>query len=157
MATEPEQIELTSEAFDDGDVLPARFAHDRDNVSPPLDWSAVPPHAGELVLTCEDPDAPGGTFTHWIVSGIDPSTPGVAEGTVPAGATVGVNGFGEVGWGGPEPPLGDDAHRYVFTLFAVSEPLLLTADADPDDLRSAVDGVELARGEIVGMYRRPAP
>jgi Raf kinase inhibitor-like YbhB/YbcL family protein len=147
-------VELSSEAFDGGDVLPDRFAHDQDNLSPPLDWSGVPSHARELALVCEDPDAPGGTFTHWMLTGIDPSTTGVAEGTVPAGANERVNDFGEVGWGGPEPPPGDDAHRYVFTVFASAVRLALGPDAGVEDLRAVLDGNEIGRGELVGLYRR---
>lgn len=147
-------LEVSSEAFDDGDALPERFARERDDVSPPLDWSGVPAQTAELALVCEDPDAPGGPFTHWIVTGIDPSTTGVAEGSVPAGATVGTNDFGEVGWGGPRPPRGDDAHRYVFTVFASAVPLDLAPEADPDDLRAALAGNEVARGELAGFYTR---
>jgi Raf kinase inhibitor-like YbhB/YbcL family protein len=147
-------LEVSSEAFDHGDLLPERYAHDRDNVSPPIDWSGVPAHTAELALLCEDPDAPSGTFTHWVLTGIAPSTTGVAEGSVPAGATEAINGFGEPGWGGPEPPVGDEAHRYVFTLFASAVPLDLGPDADADDVRAALDGNETARGELVGLYRR---
>jgi Raf kinase inhibitor-like YbhB/YbcL family protein len=147
-------IDVSSEAFEHGDGLPARFAHDRDNVSPPLSWSGAPRNAAELELLCEDPDAPGGTFTHWFVTGIDPSTTGVAEGSVPAGAVVGRNDFGEEGWGGPEPPKGDAAHRYVFTVVASSARLALGAGVAGDDVRAALQGNELARGQLVGLYQR---
>lgn len=145
---------MSSDAFGDGDLLPERYAHDSDNVSPPLDWSGVPAHTAELALLREDADAPSGAFTHWIVTGIDPSTTGVAEGSVPAGAKEATNGFGEPGWGGPEPPAGNDAHRYVFTIFGSAVPLDVGADAGADDLRAALEGNEIARGELVGLYRR---
>jgi Raf kinase inhibitor-like YbhB/YbcL family protein len=147
-------IGVSSEAFDDGDILPDRCAHDRENVSPPLSWSGVPAHTAELAVLCQDPDAPDGTFTHWMLTGIDPSETGVDEGTVPAGATVGENDFGEVAWGGPEPPPGDEAHRYVFTVFAAAAPLHLEDGARVDALRGALGGNELARGELVGRYER---
>jgi len=74
----------------------------------------------ELAVLCEDLDAPTGRFTHWVLSGIDPSATGVEEGEVPTGAVMGANGFGEIGWGGPQPPPGDGPHRYLFTVFASS-------------------------------------
>ncbi|HEX5367134.1 MAG TPA: YbhB/YbcL family Raf kinase inhibitor-like protein [Acidimicrobiales bacterium] len=148
-------IEVWSEAFEPGDLLPDRYAHDRDNVSPPLSWSGVPPSTVELVLLCQDPDALGGTFTHWVVTGIDPSATGVAEGTVPAGATEGVNDFGHPGWGGPEPPPGDPAHRYVFTVVASGARLGLGADARGEDVAASLGRNEVARGEISALYRRP--
>jgi hypothetical protein len=148
------RIEVSSEAFDDGDILPERCAHDRDNVSPPLSWSGVPRGAVELALLCQDPDAPGETFTHWVVTGIDASTTGVAEGTLPAGATAGTNDFGQVGWGGPQPPPGDEAHRYVFTVLACARRLELGPDAGANDLAAALEGNEVARGQLIGLYRR---
>jgi Raf kinase inhibitor-like YbhB/YbcL family protein len=147
-------IEVSSEAFDDGDRLPTRFAHDRENLSPPLEWSGVPEGTAELAVLCEDPDAPSGTFTHWVMAGIDPSTAGVAEGTPPAGAVMGTNGFGEPGWGGPEPPPGHGPHRYVFTVVASAAALDLDPGASIDDLRAALGGHELAHGRLTGLYER---
>ena len=149
-----ERIELTSPAFDDGDVLPSRFAHDRENLSPPLEWSDVPPGTQEQALLCQDPDAPSGLFTHWVLAGIDPTITAIDEGEMPPGSVAGLNDFGEVGWGGPEPPRGHGPHRYVFTLFAASEPLDLTQGASADDLLEALDGVELAQGSLLGRYER---
>lgn len=148
-------IQVSSDAFDDGDLLPERCAHDRENVSPSLSWTGVPPRAVELTLLCEDPDAPGGTFAHWVVTGIDPSTTGVDEGSVPAGALEGINDFGEAGWSGPEPPIGDDAHRYVFTVIASAARLDVGPAADIDRVRAALDRHDLARGELVAFYGRP--
>lgn len=150
----PGRIELRSPAFDDGTRLPRRFAHDAGNVSPPLEWFDVPDGAAELALLCEDPDAPSGTFTHWVLTGLDPRATHLDEGAVPPAAVAGRNDFGEVGWSGPEPPVGHGAHRYVFTLVAASEPLGLDEGADADAVRSAAAGHELARGELVGTYER---
>jgi Raf kinase inhibitor-like YbhB/YbcL family protein len=149
-----ERIELTSPEFDDGDVLPRRFAHDRENVSPPLEWSDVPQGAQELALLCQDPDAPSGLFTHWVLASIDPTITAIDEGEVPPGAVAGINDFGEIGWGGPQPPRGHGPHRYVFTLFAASEHLDLDPGASADDLLDALDGVELAQGSLLGRYQR---
>lgn len=151
----PQQLELTSPAFEEGDRIPERFAHDTGNTTPPLEWSGVPDETAELVLLCEDPDAPRGTFVHWVVTGIHPSATGIPEGTgTPAGAVAGANGFGEVGWGGPAPPPGDGPHRYVFTLVAVGKPLGLPPGATAADVHNALDGHELARGQLIGTFER---
>src|SRR5437016_4160662 len=133
-----ETIELRSPSFNDHAPIPPRHGHDQENVSPPLEWSNVPDGAAELALVCEDPDAPGRTFVHWVLAGIDPSVGGLNEGEVPGGAVEGTNDFGEKGWGGPQPPPGDDAHRYFFRLSASSAALNLTAGASADELRAAL-------------------
>lgn len=150
----PGRLELRSPAFEDGEPLPRRFAHDADNVSPPLEWFDVPDGAQELALLCEDPDAPSGTFTHWVVAGLDPRSTHLEEGAPPP-AVAGRNDLGEIGWMGPEPPVGDGPHRYVFTLFASAAPLGLDDRADAASLRAALAGQELARGELAGTYERP--
>jgi Raf kinase inhibitor-like YbhB/YbcL family protein len=147
-------IELRSSAFSDHDLIPGRHAHDRDNVSPALQWSGVPDGTAELMLLCEDPDAPSGTFLHWLVTGIDPVAAEVAEGQVPRGGQEWPNGFGEKGWGGPQPPVGDAAHRYFFRLYALPSPVRLPAEPDADDVHGAVDDVALASGTRVGLYQR---
>ncbi|MGH9183228.1 MAG: YbhB/YbcL family Raf kinase inhibitor-like protein [Acidimicrobiales bacterium] len=147
-------IELRSPAFNDHAPIPARYSRDGGDVSPPLEWSGIPEGTAELALLCEDPDAPGGTFIHWVLAGIDPSSSGLAAGEVPPGAVEGPNDFGDLGYGGPRPPAGDDAHRYVFRLFATSEPLGLSPGSSADDLGAAIEGKELAEGTIVGTYRR---
>ena len=149
-----ERIELTSPAFDDGDFLPSRFAHDEENLSPPLEWSDVPSGTQELALLCQDPDAPNGLFTHWVLAAIDPTITAIDEGEVPSGAVAGLNDFGEMAWGGPAPPPGDGPHRYVFTLFASVEPLDVTLGASADDLLDALEGTELAQGSLLGRYER---
>ena len=147
-------IELRSPAFSDHAPIPTRHTKDGEDVSPTLEWSGVPEGTVELALVCEDPDAPGGTFVHWVVSGLDPSLPGLSEGQVPAGAVEGQNDYGDLGYGGPRPPAGDPAHRYFFRLYASSEPLGLSPGASADDLRSALTSKELARGTLVGTYER---
>jgi Raf kinase inhibitor-like YbhB/YbcL family protein len=147
-------IDLKSAAFTDHAFIPDRFAKRGGNVSPPLTWSQVPDGSTELVLLCEDPDAPTGTFLHWLVTGIDPSSPGVDAGEPPAGGTARPNGFGDRGWGGPHPPAGDEAHRYFFHLYAVSEPPELPGDATPEDVHRATERGRLASGTLVGRYQR---
>lgn len=147
-------IELASSAFNDHAPIPDDYAHEGGNLSPPLTWSDVPEDAAELLLLCEDPDAPSGTFVHWLVTGIDPGTGGVDAGRTPHGGTARTNGFGERGWGGPMPPVGDEAHRYFFRLYALREPVRLDGGATADDVHRAVDGRQLASGTIVGTYQR---
>ena len=89
-----------------------------------------------------------------MLAGIDPATTGVAENETPPGAVVGTNDFGEPGYGGPQPPVGDDAHRYFFRVFATSEPLGLRPGFSGEDLRRAITGKELASGTLVGLYQR---
>jgi Raf kinase inhibitor-like YbhB/YbcL family protein len=111
-------VQIESPAFSEGGSVPVRFTCDGDDISPPLRWSGVPEGASELRLSVTDPDAPRGTFTHWLVTGIDPSTQGVDEGTLPAGGSEEENSFGEMSYGGPCPPHGS-RHRYVFSVEAL--------------------------------------
>ncbi|MFJ9575491.1 YbhB/YbcL family Raf kinase inhibitor-like protein [Streptomyces sp. NPDC101191] len=148
------RIALTSGAFDDHTVIPVKYSGEGENVSPPLTWSGVPDDATELVLLCEDPDAPGATFVHWLVTGIDPGTGGVMEGQKPQGGLPWPNGFGRVGWAGPMPPPGHGPHRYFFRLYALSAPLPLHGNPGAEDVHAALKGRELASGVLVGTYER---
>jgi Raf kinase inhibitor-like YbhB/YbcL family protein len=128
-------MRMSSDAVEDDGVLPSRYVRSGENVAPPLDWDGVPAGAAELVLICEDLDAgsPGGSaFLHWAVTGLESDLDGLGEGEGEdvEGARYGVNGFGNAGYDGPEPPPGE-THRYAFTLTAVSSPI----DADGGDPR----------------------
>ncbi|MFF7244325.1 YbhB/YbcL family Raf kinase inhibitor-like protein [Embleya sp. NPDC008237] len=147
-------IALGSAAFTDHTRIARRYAKDGENVSPPLTWSGVPDGTAELVLLCEDPDAPGGTFVHWLVTGIAPTDGSVDAGETPSGGTPHRNGYGDAGWGGPQPPIGDPEHRYFFRLYALPEPVSLPDDPSADDIHQAVDERQLASGTIVGLYQR---
>lgn len=147
-------IELKTSAFDDGAFIPRRYTKDGENVSPDLSWSGVPDGTSELLLLCEDPDAPSGTFVHWLVTGIDPASSGVEAGQTPRGGQPRLNGFKESGWGGPLPPAGDKAHRYFFRVYALAEPVTLADNASADDVHAAVVGPQLASGTLVGLYHR---
>ncbi|MFI9345309.1 YbhB/YbcL family Raf kinase inhibitor-like protein [Streptomyces sp. NPDC052773] len=147
-------IELKSSAFDDHAVIPRRHAKDGDNISAPLTWSGVPEDAAELALVCEDPDAPSGTFLHWLVTGIDPDSDGLPAGGTGPGGHPHRNGYGERGWGGPKPPAGDPAHRYFFRLYALPAPVSLPDDATADDVHRVLDREQLASGTLVGLYQR---
>ena len=147
-------VELRSPEFNDHSVIPGRFSMDGDNLSPALEWSEPPEGTVELALLCEDPDAPGGTFLHWLVTGIDPSRRSLGEDEQPREATAWENDYGERGYGGPKPPVGDDAHRYFFRLFALDAPLGLSPGTDLDEVRAALDARRLVSGTLVGLFAR---
>lgn len=150
----PGDLVVRSEAFADGGNLPKRHTCDGEEVSPPLKWEEVPEGATELVLLVTDPDAPNREFTHWIVGGLDPGLGGLEEGQVPEDAVEGSNDFNERGYGAPCPPEEDTAHRYVFALYALDEPLGMEPGASVDEIRDALEETALANGELVGTYTR---
>ncbi|GGM65782.1 hypothetical protein GCM10007977_079220 [Dactylosporangium sucinum] len=122
-------------------------------MSPPLNFTGLPEQTAELAVLVEDPDAPTGTFTHWVMWGIEPDLSGLGEGEAPTGAVQGRNDFGRRAYGGPSPPRGR-SHRYVFEVLALSEPLGLAEGASAADLRRATAGKVLASGRLTGRYRR---
>lgn len=146
-------LTLTSPAFDDGGPIPRPFTCDGDNVSPPLRWTGVPEGAVSLALVVDDPDAPRGTFTHWVVWGLPPSLGELPEGAIPGVAHQGRNGFGRDAYGGPCPP-GHSTHHYRFELLALSAHLQLEPGASANDLRGAVEGEVLGRAVLTGTYSR---
>lgn len=147
-------IKLTSPAFADHAEIPRRYTGEGENISPPLTWTAAPEGTAELLLLCEDPDAPRGSFLHWLVTGIDPWTGGVEEGQTPHGGRSWPNGFGDTGWGGPMPPPGHGSHRYFFRLYALAQPVRLHDRPTVDAVHGAVRDMELASGTLVGTYQR---
>ncbi|MFD1151140.1 YbhB/YbcL family Raf kinase inhibitor-like protein [Saccharothrix hoggarensis] len=147
-------LHARSSAFSGHTMIPDRYSRDGGDTSPPLEWSDVPAGTAEVAVLCEDPDAPGGTFTHWVVTGIPADVTAIEEGSVPSGAVVGRNDYGDVGWGGPRPPVGDEPHRYFFRVYAVDRPLGLGEGVTGDDLRGAVKGRVLAHGTLVGLFGR---
>jgi Raf kinase inhibitor-like YbhB/YbcL family protein len=149
----PATIRLTSSAFTDGGNLPAPYTCGGAGESPPLAWSNLPENTKSLALTCLDPDAPSGTFTHWLVYDISSTMTGIAEGSPPAGARQGANDFGGVGYGAPCPPSGNP-HHYIFTVYALDNMPDLKNGASRKDLFSAMQGHILSKGEITGMYGR---
>lgn len=149
---------LSSPAFAPRSAIPGRHACDGQDRSPPLSWEGVPEGAGSLALIADDPDAPAGTWVHWVLYAIDPGRDGLPEG-VPAEETVlgaarqGINDFDRIGYGGPCPPP-NGPHRYFFKLYALDSMPDLGPGATKEELERAMDGRVLARTELIGTYRR---
>jgi len=142
-------MQLTSAAFTDGASIPSRHTCDGEDVSPPLEWTDPPPETASYALVVDDPDAGG--FVHWVLTDIPSDARELPEGEGDAIATAGPTGFGSTGWGGPCPPSGE--HRYVFTLYALTEPIGELGDADA--LRAAAgEGRTLATATLTGTYAR---
>jgi Raf kinase inhibitor-like YbhB/YbcL family protein len=150
----PGGLLLRSPAFTDHAPIPGRHAADGEDVPPALEWSPAPDGTAELVLLCEDLDAPGGSATHWVVTAIPPTATGIDGSGLPDGARVGPNDRGGSGWAGPRPPVGDEAHRYAFRLYAVDRPLDLAPDATGRDVKAAAEAHRLATGTLVGLFAR---
>lgn len=151
-------LDVTSPAFQPGQPIPTRYTCDGQNVSPPLRWSGVPDSAVTLAVVAEDPDAPHGTWVHWVLYGLDSRRTGLPEGVPPReavldGALQGRNDFKDIGYGGPCPPAGQ-RHRYFFHVYALDERPDLGAAATKADLLDAMKGHVLAEGELMGTYRR---
>jgi Raf kinase inhibitor-like YbhB/YbcL family protein len=144
-------MDLTSPNFEQDGVIPREHTCDGEDTPPELHWSGVPSDVVELALTCEDPDAPGATFLHWVAWGIDPSS-----GRLPPGgeARHGRNGFGRDGYGGPCPPPGHGPHHYEFTLYALDRSIELEPGATIADVRTAINGHVRANATLTGIYER---
>lgn len=143
-------MELTSPAFEPKGKIPAEHSYHGGNLSPPLKITGVPKEAVTLALICDDPDAPRGTWVHWVVWSLDPKTAAIEKGRLPAGAREGSNSWGETGWGGPAPPSG--THRYVFKLYALKSPLEVKEGSDAKALGAAMRGKVLASARLIGVF-----
>jgi Raf kinase inhibitor-like YbhB/YbcL family protein len=148
----PDGIDVTSTAFAEGGSIPVRYTCDGEEVSPPLTWSGVPAGATALALVVDDPDAPSGTFTHWIVVDIPPTTTESPEGGAPAGGVQASTSAGGGSYAGPCPPSG--THHYRFTVLALDEPTGLDQGAPLDEALAAVDEHAIASGTLAGTYSR---
>lgn len=145
-------MKITSPAFEHDATIPSVYTCDGRDSIPPLAFEGVPDGAASLALIVDDPDAPMGTWDHWVVWNIPPTTRGVDEGKIPAGV-VGRNSWKRNDWGGPCPPSGE--HRYFFKLFALDSMLDLPPNATKEQLERAMRGHVLAQSEMIGRYRRP--
>ncbi len=145
------EISVRSSAFNDGDPIPVVYTCNGRNEPPPLTWTA-PPQAANLALIVDDPDAPSGLFTHWVVSNIPPTTTSTDEGQTPAGGLVSLNSANRAEYFGPCPPAGTGIHHYRFIVYALSRPVRVDADTPPDEARSAIVDASLGDGQLVGTY-----
>lgn len=143
-------ISVTTPAFQAGGDVAAKFTCNGANVNPELRINGVPSEAKSLVLIVDDPDAPRGLFTHWIVWNIDPKATGIGENSAPAGGIQGTNDFGKRNYGGPCPPSG--THRYFFKIYALDTKLDLKPSARRAELDAAMRGHTLAQGELMARY-----
>ncbi len=150
-----EQFFLQSRAFEKGATIPVQFTCDGRDISPPLSWTAPPAGTKSLALVCDDPDAPMGTWVHWVYYNLPPDTrklkKGIATDPRPApGGTQGVNDFHKAGYGGPCPPGG--VHRYFFTLYALDTAPKLSPGFTKKELLNAIDGHIIEKVQLMGRY-----
>jgi len=147
----PSTIQVSSSVFEDGEAIPPGYSCDGTDSSPPLAWKNVPEDAVALALVMSDPDAPNGTFYHWIVTDIPPDSTGIELGATPDGV-VAQNSTGESAYQGPCPPSG--THHYRFTVYALDEKVGLTEGTDTTAALDAIQQVAVADGTLVGTYSR---
>ena len=151
-------IQVTSTAFAEGQPIPAKYTGDGNDVSPPLAWTNAPADAKSFALICDDPDAPAGTWVHWVRYNLPPNVTALAEDTpktwqLSNGAGQGENDFKKTGYNGPAPPTGKP-HRYYFKLYALDTVLDLKSGATKAGLLKAMEGHVLAQGQLMGTYQR---
>lgn len=143
------QLIVKSAAFENNKPIPKKYTCDGDNVNPPLTIEAIPPETKSLAIIVEDPDAPYGTFGHWVVWNLAP-TKKIEENT--SSGTAGLNDFGKHRYGGPCPPYG--THHYIFKIFALDKQLDLNKDLRRAGLETAIKANIIAEGKIVGLYSK---
>jgi Raf kinase inhibitor-like YbhB/YbcL family protein len=152
------KLDVTSPAFREGETIPQKYTGDGADVSPPLQWSGAPESTKSFAVICDDPDAPRGTWVHWVLYNVPAATTSLPEG-VPAtaeldgGGKQGKNDFGKLGYGGPAPPKGKP-HRYFFKVYALDTTLNLAPGATKADLVSAMKRHVVAEGQLMGKYAR---
>ena len=151
-------FELTSSAFKAGGLIPRRYTCEGEDLSPPLHWTVPPAATKSFVIIADDPDAPGGTWVHWVIYNLPLDLRGLTEGSpskdrLPDGALQGLNDFKRVGYGGPCPPSGKP-HRYYFTLYALDATLNLKPRATKTQVLDACKGHVLAEAQLMGQFGR---
>jgi Raf kinase inhibitor-like YbhB/YbcL family protein len=146
------EIKITSSAFEDGGMIPAKYTCDGADISPPLRWDAAPEGTQSIALICDDPDAPMGTFVHWVLFNLPADIKELAENFPDDETRQGVTDFGKTGYGGPCPPSG--THRYFFKIYALDTKVDLAGRADKPRLLKAMEGHILGQGQLMGKYKR---
>jgi len=151
------EIKIRSSAFSEGEMIPKKYTCDGENISPPLEWTGVPDGTKSLALICDDPDAPVGTWVHWVLFNI-PTATNELSGNIPSkkilenSAKHGINDFRKLGYGGPCPPGG--THRYYFKIYALDTEINLNSGISKAQLLEAMEGHILAEGQLMGRYKR---
>jgi Raf kinase inhibitor-like YbhB/YbcL family protein len=145
-------IQVSSTAFREGENIPRLYTCDDRNVSPPLAWTGVPANTMSLALIMDDPDAPAGTWVHWVLFNLPNNTTSLAQGNN-GGGTEGKNDFNKIGYGGPCPPRGSN-HRYFIKVYALDIQLSLKTAVTKAQLENAMKGHILAQGQLMGRYGR---
>lgn len=150
-------IKVTSTAFEEGGMIPSKYTCDGEDISPPLSWSGVPEGTKSIALISDDPDAPMGTWVHWVAFNLPPETRELIEDIshgemLEVGGKQGKTDFGKVGYGGPCPPSG--THRYYFKIYALDSMINSEAGITKADLLEAMKGHILAQGQLMGKYKR---
>ena len=143
-------MKLTSQGFNEGGKIPNKYTMYGENKIPPMHLEGVPESARSLALVVDDPDAPGGTFNHWLLFNINPGTTDIKEDCVPVMATQGLNDFGSIEYDGPKPPSGE--HRYFFRAYALNTVLPLTRGSKRADLEREMQGCVLDSATLMGKY-----
>lgn len=148
-------MDIVSTAFENNDLIPAKYTCEGQNFNPPLTFSQVPKETKSLALILDDPDAVSGTFVHWVLYNMPSSTIQILENTVPENTTVGTNDFGNTDYGGPCPPKGTGKHRYFFKLYALDIPLdVLSEGATKVEVEEAMQGHILEKAQLIGLYTK---
>ena len=152
----PQTLGVRCPDFEPGRQIPREYTCQGDDVSPELQITGVPSSAQALALICDDPDAPGGTFTHWTVWNLPPDTRVIPRNAdvLALGGIQGQNDFGRTGYGGPCPPRGSGAHRYVFRVFALDQRVAAPENAPPAEVWRSLAPHVLAWGELMGTYQK---
>ena len=145
-------LQITSSAFQNNGHIPRQYTCDGKDINPPLMIANCPQGTKSIALICDDPDAPGGIWVHWVIWNIFPDVKEIKENIVPTGAIVGVNDFRQNRYGGPCPPSG--THRYFFKVYALDTTFGISPNSTKADLEKAMKGHILGQGELIGLYKR---
>jgi len=150
-------IKITSRAFEDGGKIPSKYTCDGEDISPPLQWEAVPDGTASIAVISDDPDAPMGTWVHWVLFNLPPDTRELKENfpddeTLADGTRQGITDFGATGYGGPCPPSG--THRYFFKIYALDKKIDVAIIVDKAQLLQEMEGHILGEGQLMGKYQR---
>jgi len=148
----PEIMEISSPAFENNSQIPQRYTCDGEDINPSLEIKYIPEETKSLVLIIDDPDAPMGTFLHWLVFNISPDVSLIEENSLPVGAIQGKNDFGKENYGGPCPPSGE--HHYFFKIYALNKKLDLSSGSKLKEVEKEMEGHILDQAQLVGLYKR---